>query len=158
MTCDPPYKCSLETKMEPSPSRAGNISNSKCPKLTASQENRSIVDHRTLFNEWRLIILSSGLTVFGWTGTWWRVAAQVIARVRVLVHWRKGVAESAPRTGKPRVLSALRPKMLISSSNGTVTANNKRRVEEVLTNEHKNWSLCRCAKNLRGVLNMPAEN
>lgn len=45
----------------------------------------------------------------------------MIARVRVLVHWRERVAEGASGTGEARVLATLCSKVLISSANGTVS-------------------------------------
>lgn len=45
----------------------------------------------------------------------------MIARVRVLVHWRERVAEGASGTREARILATLCSKVLISSANGTVS-------------------------------------
>lgn len=71
------------------------------------------------------------LTIFWWARTWWRITAQVIARVGVLMHRREGITERTARTRKAGVLTTLRPKVLVAAAYRTIAAIDRRRRKKI---------------------------
>lgn len=74
------------------------------------------------------------LTIFWGARAWWGITAQVIARIGILMHRRKWVAQRTSRTRKARVLAPLRSEMLIATAYRTVAMREKVTLEWLINN------------------------